>query len=238
MVRVVDEEAVNRPGKASCIPGRKAAILLLLGFGLWEPLLLSAQGRTFEETVSIPDPPLYSGAFLINAGSLLFDLESYGGGIGFKIGRQEAYLRFLTDLYIRTLTRGFSITLGTTYERHFVSGALSPYWGVTASLGVATQKDAFDSANWLSVTAIPIGVTGLLGMELFVTEHVSLFFEYALMAELAIMHTAQSVAGTVSRDTYTDFRVDTGLGNQSKLGVAFYLPALLCLPRLRVPASE
>ncbi len=198
--------------------GRLAAVLLAALLGLLAAAALEGQS---------PDGGRET-ALLVTADDLLFKIENfgqeYGGGVGLKVGQGSEYFRFLLNLFLNTASNGFSAGLGTTYEHHLSPGPLSPYWGLTGFLGLETQRDQTDSLNYISLTDVPISAAGLFGVEIFVTDHVSLFFEYAVALELTISHTAMAVAGAVSRSTSADIKLDAGLGNQSKLGLAIYLP--------------
>ena len=233
VVRLLDENPVRSLRRLWL---RAAVLLLLLGSAFSPPQGLGAEEQEPHQapgdpSVPLPAPVFYDVALLVNVGSLLFDLEGYGGGIGLKVGRDEASLRFLVNLHIHSLTPVFQMTLGTIYERRFVSGAVSPYWGVGGTVGIATLRDVNDSGDGASDTSLPFGVAGLLGVELSLTENIRVFIEYALAVELAVVRKVETFGGITTRDTYLEFRVDTGLGNQSMIGLAIYLPAQLRLQR-------
>jgi hypothetical protein len=186
------------------------------------PFSLGADGKSVGEGLK---PALWNHdlGVILSTPSLFFDIESYQGGIGAKISVGQFVVRGMADLLINTGFNPFSITLGATLEKHFLPGPISPYWGVYATVGYTRLKKEIDADNWTLQTAFPFTVGGLLGIEIFIFDFLSIFIEYGLPLELGINTTQTSVAGSVSSSSEFTYKVDLGLSNQSMIGIVIYL---------------
>jgi hypothetical protein len=231
---MVDEKRMIIMNRRDRDPRWLAAILGLAILGFAAPQTLMGQSPDIGPNVHAPR----NIALLVTTSDLLFDIESFGGGIGLKVGHDSSYLRFMLDIFLSTASNGFSIELGTTYEHHFSPGPISPYWALAGSLGFETEKDKTNSLNWSLVQAVPLSVEGLLGVELFLTDNVSLFLEYALSLEVLFVHSALSVEGSTFRDTSVDFVINAGLANQTEIGVTIYFPPAALPKRLKKQQSN
>lgn len=155
---------------------------------------------------------------------ILMDVESYQGGIGAKFGLQKLALRAQLDMDLTPSAGAYSFAVGLGLEKHFLSGGpFSPYWGGLVQVGVSSVKSTIDSQNWDQDIVVPLRLSAILGVEMFILQYLSLFVEYeAALAPTLNVHKS-SVGGTVSTGRQLDFNVETGLGNRSMIGVVLYL---------------
>lgn len=160
--------------------------------------------------------------FIFNTTNALLDIESYQGGIGMKIGGEKYTYRFLLDLLINTDLSPFSISAGAALEKHFISGPISPYWGGLLEVGYTSLKNEFDEDNWDQSITVPLSLGGILGIELFVFEFLSLFVEYNLKFSFAFNINKSSIAGSVSTEKEYSYNLDLGMGNSSMIGIVIY----------------
>ncbi|MBI9097867.1 MAG: hypothetical protein JEY91_05295 [Spirochaetaceae bacterium] len=171
--------------------------------------------------------------FIFNTSSVLLDLESYQAGVGLKLLlNNDMALRFLLNGEYDSGTSFFSASLGTTFEKHFLRRRASPYWGAFASVGINGLTDETDEQNWTKNREVPIGVGAVLGIEFFIIESISIFAEYSLAFEAYINTTRSEVAGEPV-DPVRDwgYSIDTGIGNESKLGIIIYLDDVIKIDR-------
>lgn len=160
---------------------------------------------------------------IFNVNDILLDLDSYQGGIGFK--------RYFTDSLAYRAAFDFSysdssssllVSLGNTLEYHFIRGRISPYIGAFIDVVYASYRDEIDSDNWSQVMSIPVSIGPLFGVEVAIFEFLSLFVEYSIIFDYTTTITNQSVGGSESKATESIFSVDTGIGNDSKIGIVIY----------------
>ncbi len=159
---------------------------------------------------------------VVSATDLFLDLESYQGGLGFKVGTDKWTYRLGLDMMVRDLFNPYSLSLSLALEKHLLPGAVSPYLGGYLKAGISSLKDEIDSANWQRTTVFPLSTGALLGIELFVFDFLSLFVEYDLAATFSTTVTTTSVGGVKDSQNSYDFALDLGLGNQSRLGIVIY----------------
>lgn len=171
--------------------------------------------------------------FIFNTNNLLLDIESYQAGVGIKkLLDDDAALRCLGDIFYSSSTNTFSGTLGVTYEKHFKPGRISPYWGGFIEAGYLGQKSEVDSDNWTKDNSFPISLGGVLGVELFILEFLSVFAEYSLYFDSTITSTSTSFAGVETKtDPEFDFSIDSGIGNNSSLGIVIYLDDVITIEK-------
>jgi hypothetical protein len=163
---------------------------------------------------------------IFNSNNLL-NLESYqaqaGIGIKYRTDDNSAF-RFLVDAFYSNSLDTFSSTLGVAYERHFMRGQVSPYWGGLIQGGYLSQTTKTDSDNWTKNGSFLVSGGLVLGVEFYITGNVSLFAEYGVLLNGTIINTTTSVAGTETKTGPTfNYSIDTGLGNDAKLGIIIYL---------------
>jgi hypothetical protein len=146
---------------------------------------------------------------IFNTSSILLDLESYQAGIGLKIGRDKVSFRGLFDLVLNGASDSFSLNAGAAIQYQLLPGSsVAPYIGGSVGGGYMRQGDA------LSMVVLSAGA--LAGVEIFLFDFLSVFAEYAITADFTL-----STDISTSQTTF-DYLVDTGMGNNSKLGIVIY----------------
>ncbi len=162
---------------------------------------------------------------LIFNSSNLINLESYQAGIGVKLRTVDnSAFRFLLDVFYSNSLDTFSSTLGVAYEKHFLPGQVSPYWGGLIQGGYLGQTSKTDSDNWTKNGSFLVSSGLVVGVEYYVLENISVFAEYGALFSGTILNTTTSVAGTEAKTGPTfNYSIDTGLGNDAKLGIVIYL---------------
>ena len=72
----------------------------------------------------------------------------------------------------------------------------------------------------------------VLGVEFFILEFLSIFAEYNLSFNGTISSTSTSVAGNVTKtNPELNFTIDSGIGNNSSLGIVIYLDDVIDLEK-------
>ncbi len=163
-----------------------------------------------EKLVDERIPPV---GIIFNVGDILQGIDSYQGGIGIKYKRNEKISwRFLLDFYYDSAAYLTSVNTGIAYEKHFYDTRISPYIGGELKPGIIYYKPE-NSTN--SETTIPLKLNGIFGVEIYLTEFLSLFAEYSLGAQYTF--TNPEVGSNNSR-----LIIESGLGNSGKIGVTVY----------------
>ena len=169
---------------------------------------------------------------IFNTGSILLELESYQTGIGdqtgvgIKIPGDTVHMRYSGEIYAANNNSTIHFGLGATLEKHFRPGQVSPYIGgfAHASFFHDSDKEEPEDDTWKRHVTVPLSVGGLLGIEYFLLDNLSVFAEYALAVEVDIHVNTTSTAGIVEPlETYSDIRIDSRLGNNSKIGIVIYV---------------
>ena len=165
----------------------------------------------------------YKTGIIFNVNDILLDVESYQGGIGLKRYFNDSWAyRAAFDFGYSNSSDSWLISVGNTFEYHFISGRISPYVGGYFDIGYASYKDETDSENWTKVWSIPISTGPLLGIEFEIFNVLSLFVEYSIAFDLIYTSTITSVAGIETKDSTTGYGINTGMGNESKIGIVIY----------------
>jgi hypothetical protein len=79
-----------------------------------------------------------------------------------------------------------------------------------------------DSSSWVKVKSIPISVGPVLGVEVAISPFFTIFAEYGVTIEYIQTTVTQYTDTTEIQDKESNFNVNTGLGNEAKLGVVIY----------------
>jgi hypothetical protein len=186
---------------------RVICVSLLMGFSF--PQLVGAQApQTGATKPSHIGRALTDIGLIFNTDSLLLDLESYQAGVGVKMGWSDLCARVLLDLVANGSSGSYLIDAGTAIEYHLLPAPLSFYVGTSLTAGYRYQQDWLSSGH--------ISLSGLSGVELFLTDFLSVFAEYAVRADFALSKDLNT------HQTSFDFLVDTGMGNSSKIGIVIY----------------
>jgi len=164
----------------------------------------------------------YDIGVIFNTDDLLMDFESYQGGVGLKLSGEKLAYRILFDVFYSTASDSLASSLGFAIERHLATGRVTPYIGGYLTIGYASTKSEVSSDTWTKTTSIPATAGGLFGVEVYLLRFLSFFAEYDLSATMSYASTENSVAGVESSDSTTDWTVQLGSGNQSKIGINIY----------------
>ena len=179
-----------------------------------------AENEVAENQAGGKEPASLDVGMIFNVNGLTLDFDSYQGGLGAKIAKDNIAFRLMLDLFYSNSSNAFSLDLSTCFEYHFLDGPISPYLGAYLSAGYAVQE--FTEGTVTSIRSIPLAVGPVFGMEVFIFDFLSLFAEYAVEFELNISTMEQSIAGSKSSETDSTFVIDTAMGNNSKLGIVLY----------------
>lgn len=172
------------------------------------PAFLQAQALAGDRVLK-PAAGQYDLGLVFNTGNILLGPESYLGGFGAKAGFGELAVRGTFDLVLNGASQSFAVNLGAALEKHFLEGPISPYFGGAVEVGYMRQA---------ATTAVfPLSVGGLVGVEVFVFDFLSVFVEYTLAADLTI------TTDLASTTTTFDYLIDARMGNDAKLGIVVYL---------------
>lgn len=160
---------------------------------------------------------------IFNVDDILLDLGSYRGGIGFKryISDQWA-VRGLLDFSASSSSNSWLFTLRGTLEHHFMTGRLTPYTGGFFDFGLVHYKEELSVDDYRIVNSIPVRFRPLFGIEIGLFEFLSVFAEYGIQFDITTTTTKEMISGVQSKDRGTDFSMDTGIANNSKVGIVVY----------------
>jgi hypothetical protein len=160
---------------------------------------------------------------IFNTGSLLLDIESYQAGVGVKLPGDIVALRLGGDIFAANSFNTLSFGVGVAVERHFRPGKASPYFGGLAYVDFTSQRDETDADTWVQNSTLNGTAGGILGIEYFLFENLSVFAEYSLAADISYITTKTSTDGTVEDSSDFSIALDTRIGNNSKIGVVIYI---------------
>ena len=94
----------------------------------------------------------YKTGIIFNVNSIMLDVESYQGGIGLKrYFRDKWAYRAAFDFGYSNSSNSWLVSIGNTFEYHFITARISPYVGIYFDIGYASYKDESDSENWTKV---------------------------------------------------------------------------------------
>ena len=208
-------------------------VVLLIVFCIGFSYVYSQDEIDSSELPVIEEKSTPRWGFIFNTNNLLLDIESYQAGVGIKtLNHNNVAIRYLGDIFYSSSSNTFSGTLGATYEKHFKPGRLSPYWGGFIEAGYIGQKSEVDSDNWTKNNSFPVSLGAVLGTEFFILEFLSVFAEYSLYLDSTITSTSTSTAGVVVKtDPELNFSIDSGIGNNSSLGIVIYLDDIIDLEK-------
>ncbi len=165
-----------------------------------------------ESSALANGPQPKSGAmdfgFLFNAPSLTLELESYQGGVGFKLGSGPWAYRVAVDVMYNSDADSFSLSGNLAVEYHIFPGPISPYVGGYTSAGWAFQKDV--------TSQVPLSLGAIAGVEVFIFDFLSIYAEYNLACDLTFVQDAQT------KDWSRSFLFDSRVGNSARLGFVVY----------------
>ncbi len=184
-------------------------LLLLLGTAAFAAEGKEARIQDYGLILEVPD--------------IRLDLESYQGGLGAKFGLRKLALRTFLDLELAPSAGAYAVGAGVALEKHFLPGPVSPYWGGALQLGFSSLKTTIDSQNWDQDLIVPLRLAAIVGVELFILQFLSIYVEYEAALVPTLTVSRSSVGGVVTSDSRLEVSLETGLGNQSMIGVVIYL---------------
>jgi hypothetical protein len=160
---------------------------------------------------------------IFSTGSILMEIQSYQAGVGIKLPGDQVDLRLGADVFAANSFNTFSVGGGIAVEKHFRPGKASPYYGGFAHVGFTSQKDETDKDNWVQNSTLTASGGGILGVEFFLLENLSIFGEYALAADMSNITTKTTTDGKTEESSDFSITIDTRIGNSSKIGVVIYV---------------
>jgi len=119
-------------GARTCATGACAGVLVAM--------MLVVSVSAAAQATKRPFLPGYDIGVIFNTDDLLLDYESYQGGMGIKIAGEKNAYRLLVDVFYSTASDSTALTLGGAYERHFIQGRVSPYFGGYLTAGYASTR--------------------------------------------------------------------------------------------------
>ena len=128
--------------------------------------------------------------------------------MGVKIGWGSVCLRGLFDITVNGSAKAVGVDAGVTVEYYLLPGPVSPYIGASVGGGYMTQS------NVSTVETFSAGA--LAGVEIYIFDFLSVFAEYSIQADLTNTTDIPSSTSTF------DYLINTGMGNNAKLGVVIY----------------
>ena len=200
---------------------KKTLLIIMVSVFLLLGGLLTAEDQNIGEKMK-PAMGTRNMGLIFNTTNILMDLDSYQGGFGFKGSLEKYELRSMADFLFRNNPNAFAINFSFALEEHFMPGRISPYLGGILGAGFIYLKTEVDANNWTQVFTFPLSLGGLLGVEVFIFEFLSLFVEYNLAASVGLNINRTSSAGVITTDFTFDYSLDLGMGNQSKIGMVIY----------------
>ena len=185
------------------------------------PAVLAQADEAGDKLGELPFVP----GIIFNTSNLLMDIDSYQGGFGGKLLFPDYALRLMVNLgYHTTPTDRIELASGVVFEKQiFMNGRVNPYAGVLTEIGFSYDRWEADSDNWTRLKTLTAGVGGILGVEVFILDYLSVFAEYELSARLGWTAKSQNLGGIASDSSKLNYEVVTGLGNRSFIGVVVYL---------------
>ena len=168
------------------------------------------------------EPPVLG--FMFNAPNLLFDIDSYQGGVGARLRYPDFGIRALLSMAYGSTNSAIKARAGIVYTRSFHPGRVEPYWGVGVSGGFDRERLGTDPDNYTEVDVLSGSAVAVLGAEVFVLDFVSVFAEYEVYADLNRTTIRQAVGGVVTDgDPTTTFGFGLDIGNEAAIGITIYL---------------
>ena len=166
----------------------------------------------------------YNTGLIFNFDFAPIDFESYQGGIGGKyyITDKIAY-RGLISFQHSGNTNSTTLKFGNSVEYHFLRSRISPYAGAVFDLGYLKVRSEVDADNWSEEIIVPVSFGPIFGIEFMIFDYLSIFIEYKLTLVITNNTSRVSVVGSVTEDKSGDVSVGSGLGNDAKIGIIFYI---------------
>ena len=198
---------------------RLAVLAILLPLGVVQ---IGAQVRGIGDRITVQEGETDLG-LIFNVGDILLDVESYQAGFGGKRRAEAAALRGLLDLVLSTSSGTWAAYPGLVAEFHLLDGPISPYLGAGLDFGIIRQRTETGPDDWSRTLTYLAGTGGILGVEVFLFDFLSVFAEYELSVDVSRIVTTTSVASAITETVSNDLTAGLGIGNEAKLGIVVYV---------------
>lgn len=208
---------------------RLVAVSLIM---LLAALPVSAQEAAVDETPdeeSSGDEVIDTGAddsyipgIIFNTSNILLDLEAYQAGVGMMLLKENHSLRGNLGFSYESSNEALGSSLGLYFLKPIIKSRVTPYWGGGFNFGYDYDRDSFAADDWLITHEITMGISGVLGVEIFLMPFLSFFAEYQLGASIAWAKVNQNNAGVETSSTSFNYNFGTGLGNGGSIGITIY----------------
>ena len=210
---------------------KKISVMILMILMIFVGIL-SAQDSEASTGIDPAEQSEFVPGFIFNTNNLLLDFESYMGGIGVKLLYPDYALRLMVGAEYQTSTvNKLNLSLGFAFEKPFFKTKISPYAGVSTIIDFTQELNIIDESNWTQTMTLASGVGGVLGVEVFLTDFLSFFAEYELLANVAWTRLSTSTDDIIGIPTdAVNYNIVTDLGNSGMLGVVIYLKTTGILP--------
>ena len=178
---------------------------------------------TFLEKMGMVEP---IPGFIFNTSTILFDIDSYQGGFGGKIRFPRWSIRTLLDFGYSSAYNAYEVGVGILYQRPFLIGRIEPYWGSFADFHYERERIDTDIDNFMQVGTLKTTAGGVLGLELFIFDFISVFAEYQLSLGLGWTTVQQSIDGTLTENNSMNYIAGVDVGNDASLGLVIYVKSV------------
>ena len=182
---------------------------------------LAAHESDFADRLFVQEG-LHDRGLIFNATNLLLGIESYQGGLGFKMRRDMLAIRGVLDMAVSSTSSTWAVYPGVVLEVHSIDGPVSPYAGGGFDLGIFAERDETTADTWEQVMTYVIETYAVVGIELFLFDFLSVFAEYSIGAEVVHAQTTTSTAGTITNNQTTDVGSSIDVGNDARIGIVLY----------------
>jgi hypothetical protein len=164
--------------------------------------------------------------FIFNTENLLFNIDSYQGGIGVMLKDfiyskdMRMNLRILSNVTINNFFNDFGVKVGAAAEFPIINDKrVIPYWGLFGDIEMKYTYQQFSPTVSTKEILFPVSAGALLGIEFFIFDSLSLFAEYNASVRILNSYAEQNGAA----GTYTlDLQARTEIGNTGMIGIIIY----------------
>ncbi len=177
------------------------------------------------ENVSDSDSGEFVFGMVFSTGNILFDLDAYRGGIGGRFVFPDFSLIASIGGGYESGNNVFAITGSFSAVVPIIKGRVIPYWGGVFSIDFSHSGNVLGSSVYTNMLTSKIG--GVLGVEFFLHEYVSIFAEYELVAGVSRSVVRQNINNNLVGDPAVNFMIGSDLGNNSSIGVTVYTKPFL-----------
>jgi len=181
-----------------------------------------------------------------SAWGLIFSIDNlfqgigeYNGGIGIKLpiedkGKEIMDLRCTVNLDLIDGINNINVTAGAAAEFPLLKNqAVSPYWGLTADVGFQRLHFNLTDVDYSETADYSLVAGGIIGVEFFLMEYLSIFVEYQAAAYLSLnSYYLSNAPADAENPVYTvNFNFLTEMGNDAKFGIVIYSKPIVTLKK-------